>query len=125
MKINSLKRNNAGLELNVFDRFYLSEKSVNLQENNIVSFFVDNDVNKSVIKYIVNKISDDSTNCISVRALNVRPRAHASRTKRGVVNYKLKGKTVNERKKKVYVSLRDVSKFIGGLNKWKEVVEIS
>lgn len=117
MKYDIVKRNNAGLELNMFDRFYLSEKSVNLQENNVVSFFVDNDMNKSVIKYIVNKVSEDDDNCISVRTLNVRPRAHASRTKRGVVNYKLKGKTVNERKKKVFITLRNVSKFIGGLNK--------
>ena len=117
MKYDSIKRNNAGLELEMFDRFYLSEKSVNLQEKNVVSFFVDNDMTKSVIKYIVNKVSDDNENCLSVRTLNVRPRAHASRTKRGVVNYKLKGKTVNERKKKVFITLRDVSKFIGGLNK--------
>jgi ribosomal protein L23 len=77
---------------------------------------VDSDFNKTSIKNAIDKISDFE-NCLSVRVLNVRPRAHASKTKKSLVNYKLKGKTVNERKKKVFATLRDVAKFIGGLNK--------
>lgn len=114
--IRSVIYNNSGLEMTMFNRFYLSEKSVNLQANGVVSFFVNENFDKVTIKDVINKISD-SDNCVSVRTLNVRPRAHTSRKKRGAVNYKIKGETVNKKWKKVFVTLRDVSGFIGRLNK--------
>jgi ribosomal protein L23 len=112
----NIKDNTAGLEFCIFDRFFLSEKSMKLQENGIVSFFVKKDVTKTHICNAINMISG-MDNCLSVRCLNVKPRSHASRNKRGRIIQKIHGAAVHEKRKKAYVTLRDIAAFMGGFNK--------
>lgn len=113
--INSIKKNSEGLEYDIFKRFFLSEKSVELQHNGTVSFFVDDFVNKTLIRDSLNKICQED-NCIKVNVLNMKPRCSRSRFKRGLLIKKFKGKTVNSDQKKVYARLKNVNLFLQKLS---------
>lgn len=105
--INSVDKNEAGLGVNIFRGFFLSEKSVDLQSQGVVSFLVHSYVNKTLIRKVIDRISGEK-NCISVKVVNLKPRWHDSRVKRGQGYKKLKGKTVGTNVKKIYTQVRDV-----------------
>ncbi len=120
-----LKNNESGLEFTVFDSFFISEKSVKMQQNGIVSFFVKDCVNKDIVRIAVDKIScinnGDQSNCISIRSLVVKPKNKPSRYKKGKTVSKIKGSTANKPKRKVYVTLRDPVLFLSKVMEVKNV----
>lgn len=113
--INSVIESKSGLEFNILGGdFFISEKSVNLQSNGVVSFFVDSCVNKTLIRMVIDKISGEA-NCISVRVLNVKPKSKDSRYRRGAVIKKIHGQTVHSMRKKIYAKLNNSQLFVSNL----------
>lgn len=106
--IGSVVGNEDGLGLNIFRGFFLSDKSVDLQSQGVISFLVHSYVNKTLVKKVIDRISGEK-NCVSVRVVNLKPRWHDSRVKRGQGYKKLKGKTVGTNVKKIYAQVRDPS----------------
>jgi hypothetical protein len=113
--INAVQDNKSGFAFTIFDDFFLSEKSVKLQEGGVVSFFVKKDfVNNKLVRIAIDKISEEK-NCIYVHSINVKPKHKASKYRRNAFVSKIKGVTANDSKKKVYVKLKNPAAFLSKL----------
>jgi hypothetical protein len=110
--ISGIQDNQSGLEFTIFDGFFMSEKSIKMQQGGILSFFVKKDfVNKDVVRMAIDKISGED-NCIYIHSVIVKPKSKASRYRRNAFIYKIKGVTCNDSKRKIYARLKNPGLFL-------------